>query len=212
MNLSSSDIKKSDFKKVLRGYDPNEIEAFLETVSSHYEKLVIENKNLSDKIKSLQTDLDIYKENEMNLQKAIVKSQELGAEALQNAKKKAEMIIKEGELNARKFKQDVEEEIINKKQELDEIKLKNDKLIGDVKNFLNDKLNELEEFVKHQKILKMGLTSISESLEEEKEETNEDLEEESTDEEPKKDMRKVSISTIDKDVKEKPFDDNFEVK
>ena len=212
MNLSSSDIKKSDFKKVLRGYDPNEIEAFLETVSSHYEKLVIENKNLSDKIKSLQTDLDIYKENEMNLQKAIVKSQELGEEALQNARKKAEMIIKEGELNARKFKQDVEEEIINKKQELDEIKLKNDKLIGDVKNFLNDKLNELEEFVKHQKILKMGLTSISESLEEEKEETNEDLEEESTDEEPKKDMRKVSISTIDKDVKEKPFDDNFEVK
>ncbi len=212
MNLSSADIKKSDFKKVLRGYDPNEIEAFLETVSSHYEKLVIENKNLSDKIKSLQTDLDIYKENEMNLQKAIVKSQELGEEALQNAKKKAEMIIKEGELNARRFKQDVEEEIINKKQELDEIKLKNDKLIGDVKNFLNDKLSELEEFVKHQKILKMGLTSISESLDEEKEETNEDAKEESTDEEPKQDMKKVSISTIDKDVKDKPFDDNFEVK
>ncbi|MBL7128400.1 MAG: DivIVA domain-containing protein [Ignavibacteria bacterium] len=212
MNLSSSDIKKSDFKKVLRGYDPNEIEAFLETVSSHYEKLVIENKNLSDKIKSLQTDLDIYKENEMNLQKAIVKSQELGAEALQNAKKKAEMIIKEGELNARKFRQDVEEEIINKKQELDEIKLKNDKLIGDVKNFLNDKLNELEEFVKHQKVLKMGLTSLSESLEEEKEERDEDFEDESTDEEPKQDMKKVSISSFDKDVKDKPFDDNFEVK
>ena len=212
MNLSSSDIKKSDFKKVLRGYDPNEIEAFLETVSSHYEKLVIENKNLADKIKSLQTDLDIYKENEMNLQKAIVKSQELGAEALQNAKKKAEMIIKEGELNARKFRQDVEEEIINKKQELDEIKLKNDKLIGDVKNFLNDKLNELEEFVKHQKVLKMGLTSLSESLEEEKEERDEDFEDESTDEEPKQDMKKVSISSFDKDVKDKPFDDNFEVK
>lgn len=208
MNLSSADIKKSDFKKVLRGYDPNEIEAFLETVSSHYEKLVIENKNLSDKIKSIQSDLDIYKENEMNLQKAIVKSQELGEEALQNAKKKAEMIIKEGELNARKFKQDVEEEIMNKKQELDEIKLKNDKLIGDVKNFLNDKLNELEEFVKHQKILKMGLTSLSESLNEEKE----DVEEETTDDEPKQDMKKVSISTIDKDVKDKPFDDNFEVK
>ncbi|MFC2092984.1 DivIVA domain-containing protein [Bacteroidota bacterium] len=212
MNLSSADIKKSDFKKVLRGYDPNEIEAFLETVSSHYEKLVIENKNQADKIKSLQTDLDIYKENEMNLQKAIVKSQELGAEALQNAKKKAEMIIKEGELNARKFRQDVEEEIIIKKQELDEIKLKNDKLIGDVKSFLNDKLNELEEFVKHQKVLKMGLTSLSESLEEDKEERDEDFEDESTDEEPKQDMKKVSISSFDKDVKDKPFDDNFEVK
>lgn len=85
-------------------------------------------------------------------------------------------------------------------------------MIGDVKNFLNDKLNELEEFIKHQKVLKMGLTSLSESLDEDKEESYEDLEEETTDEEPKQDMKKVSISTIDKDVKDKPFDDNFEVK
>jgi cell division initiation protein len=212
MNISATDIKKRDFKKVLRGYDPNEIDAFLETVSSHYEKLVIDNKNLSDKIKSLQADIDIYKENEMNLQKAIVKSQDLGEEVLQNAKKKAEMISKEAELNAQKTRQNVEEEIINKKQELEEMKLKNDKLIGDVKSFLSDKLNELEDFIKNQNILKMELTSITDASQEEKVTIEADSELDSTSEDSKKDLKKVSISTLEKDVKEKPFDDNFEVK
>jgi len=211
MNISAADIKKRDFRKVLRGYDPNEIDAFLETVSSHYEKLLIENKNLSDKLKSLQADIEIYKDNEMNLQKAIVKSQDLGEEVLRNAKKKSEMIIKEAELNTVKIQQDFEEEIIGKKHELEEIKLKNDKLMDDVRNFLTDKLNELEEFVKAKKIFKMGLTSVSNEPSEEKE-PDEEESEETSEEENKKDMKKVSISTIDKDVQEKPFDDNFEVK
>jgi len=211
MNISAADIKKRDFRKSLRGYDPNEIDAFLETVSSHYEKLLIENKNLSDKVKSLQADIEIYKENEMNLQKAIVKSQDLGEEVLQNAKKKSEMIIKEAELNAVKIKQDFEEDVISKKHELEEIKLKNDKLMDEVRNFLTDKLNELEEFVKNKKIFKMGLTSVTDEPKDEKE-SDEEKNEESPDEEPKKDLKKVSISTIDKDVQEKPFDDNFEVK
>jgi len=211
MNISAADIKKRDFRKVLRGYDPNEIDAFLETVSSHYEKLLIENKNLSDKIKSFQADIEIYKENEMNLQKAIVKSQDLGEEVLQNAKKKSEMIIKEAELNAVKTQQDFEEDIIGKKHELEEIKLKNDKLLDEVRNFLTDKLNELEEFVKNKKIFRMGLTSVSNEQKDEKE-PNEEGSEETSEEENKKDMKKVSISTIDKDVQEKPFDDNFEVK
>jgi cell division initiation protein len=211
MNISAADIKKRDFRKSLRGYDPNEIDAFLETVSSHYEKLLIENKNLSDKLKSLQADIEIYKENEMNLQKAIVKSQDLGEEVLRNAKKKSEMIIKEAELNTVKIQQDFEEEIIGKKHELEEIKLKNDKLMDDVRNFLIDKLNELEEFVKAKKIFKMGLTSVSNEPKGEKE-PDEGEREETSEEENKKDMKKVSISTIDKDVQEKPFDDNFEVK
>jgi cell division initiation protein len=211
MNISAADIKKRDFRKVLRGYDPNEIDAFLETVSSHYEKLLIENKNLSDKLKSLQADIEIYKDNEMNLQKAIVKSQDLGEEVLRNAKKKSEMIIKEAELNTVKIQQDFEEEIIGKKHELEEIKLKNDKLMDDVRNFLTDKLNELEEFVKAKKIFKMGLTSVSNEPREEKE-PDEEENEKTSEEENKKDMKKVSISTIDKDVQEKPFDDNFEVK
>lgn len=161
MNISSKDIKKRDFKKGFRGYDANEVDAFLETVSSHYEKLVVENRTLNEKVKDLGADLEVYKENELTLQRAIVKSQDLSDEIVTNAKNKAEVIVKEAELNARKMKQDIENDIMNKRHELEEIKQRNERLIEDVKGFLNEKMSEFEEFLKDRKIFKMELTRAS---------------------------------------------------
>ncbi len=207
MNITSKDIKKRDFKKGLRGYDANEVDAFLDTVSSHYEKLIVENKNQADKIKSLMSDIEIYKENETNLQKAIIKSQDLGEEIVINAKKKAEMIIKEAELNSRKMKQDIEDDILSKKQELESIKQRNDKVIEDVRNFLNDKLNEFEDFIKNKKIFKMelsNLTNITSDFEGLDEANNEQKEEE------EKPVKKVFIGGSKPD--KSSFEDSFEVK
>ena len=145
MNISSKEIKKRDFKKSMRGYDPNEVDAFLDTVSLHYERLVADNKTQTDRIKSLISDIDIYKENEVKLQKALIKSQDLGEEIVSNAKKTAQMIIKEAELNARKIRLDLDDNISEKKQELEAIKIRNEKLLDDIKNYLNDKLVELED-------------------------------------------------------------------
>jgi len=207
MNISSKDIKKRDFKKGLRGYDPNEVDAFLDTVSSHYEKLVAENKAQADRIQSLLSDIEIYKENETNLQKAIIKSQDLGEEIVQNAKKKADLIIREAELNARKAKQDIEDDILSRKHELEDIKLRNDKLLEDVRNFISDKLNELEDYIKSKKIYKMELTNLT-SMTSDYDGLNEPAGDEEKHEEEKP-MKKVFIgSKPDKGS----FEDSFEVK
>ncbi|HEY5534757.1 MAG TPA: DivIVA domain-containing protein [Ignavibacteria bacterium] len=205
MNISSKDIKKRDFKKGFRGYEPAEVDAFLDTVSSHYEKLIVDNKTLNDRIKSLLSDIDIYRENESNLQKAIVKSQDLGEEIVINARKKAELIIKEAELTSNKLRQDLDNEILNKKQELEEFKYKNDKLIDDIKNYLIEKLNELEDFVKNKKIIKMELANYSDMH-------NEVIEEEQKQEDEKKTMKKISLGNFSANTNDKSFDDNFEVK
>ena len=207
MNISSKDIKKRDFKKGLRGYDPNEVDAFLDTVSSHYEKLVAENKTQADKIKSLLSDIEIYKENESNLQKAIIKSQDLGEEIVQNARTKADLIIREAELNARKIKQDVDDDILSKKQELEEIKLRNDKVMEDVRQFLSDKLNDLEDFIKSKKIFKMELTNISNITGDFEELEGKPEDENSEEQKPKK---KMLIGSQSK--KKDSFEDSFEVK
>lgn len=161
MNLTSKDIKKNDFRKSLRGFDVNEVEAFLETVSNHYERLLVENKNLMEKVKSLTNDINIYKENELTLQKAIVKSQDLAEEIVNNAKRKADLIVREAELNSKKLGQDVSEDIINKRNDLEDIKVKNERLMEETKNFLVDKLAEFEDFMKNKKIYKLELAKKS---------------------------------------------------
>ncbi|MCX6161301.1 MAG: DivIVA domain-containing protein [Ignavibacteriae bacterium] len=208
MIISSKDIKKRDFKKAIRGFDTDEVEAFLETVSSHYEKLATENKSLNERIKSLLSDIDIYKENETNLQRAIIKAQNLGEEIIQNSKKRAEIIIRTAELDARRLKQDLEDEIIGKKHELDEIKQKNEKTFDDVRHFLSEKLNDLEDFIKNRKILKMDLTQIR-IKDVDTEETTERAPEEER-EQTEKPMKKVYLNP--QSANTRSFDDSFEIK
>jgi cell division initiation protein len=210
MNLIPKDIKKRDFKKSLRGYEVDEVDAFLETVSSHYEKLLVDNKNLTEKVKSLMADIEIYKENESNLQRAIIKAQDIAEEVIQNAKKRSEIIIKEAELDARKVRQDIEDEILNKKQELEEIKLRNDKIIEDLRVYLNDKISELDEFLRSKKIFMMELSKLEhhdiEHSSEEKPNINEEPKE-------RKNIKKVYINNNESyEDQKKSFDDTFEVK
>lgn len=184
--ISPKDIKKNDFKKNFRGYDPNEVDAFLETVSLRYERLFEENSMLSEKVKSLTSDVDVYKENESTLQKAIVKTQDMSEEIISNAKKRAENIIKEAELNSQKVMQEVDKDIMTKKQELEEMKLRNDKLVEDVKLFFLEKLNEMDEFIKNRNIYSMELANIAASNDENMN---------SDDDEDVSKLKKVSIST-----------------
>lgn len=204
MIISSKDIKKRDFKKSLRGYDTDEVDAFLETVSNHYEKLIVENRNQSERIKSLLQDIDIYKENELNLQRAIIKSQDLGEQIVENAKRKSELIVREAELNARNVKHNLEDEILARKHELESIKQKNEKTFDDLRNFLTDKLNELDEFFKNRKIITMDLSSVS-SLNFHSDDTDLDIENDI------KPLKKINLSS-QKNERPGSFDDSFELK
>ncbi|MBS1519160.1 MAG: DivIVA domain-containing protein [Bacteroidetes bacterium] len=186
------EIKKTDFRKTFRGYDSNEVDAFLETVSLRYERLYEENSALLEQIKNLNSDLEVYKENESTLQKAIVKAQDLTDEIIQNAKKKSENIIKEAELNAQKSLQDSEKEILSRKQELEELKLRNDKLVEDVKLFFMEKLNEMDEFVRSRNIYKMELAKN----------IHRETEEELPEEEKTGNIKKISINTANSDFTE----------
>ncbi|MEO8665808.1 MAG: DivIVA domain-containing protein [Ignavibacteria bacterium] len=189
--ISPKDIKKSDFKKIFRGYDTNEVDAFLETVSLRYERLLEENTNLNERVKSLTSDIDVYKENESTLQRAIVKAQDLAEEILVNAKKRAENITREAELNAQKILQDSDRDIMTRKHELDELKLRNDKLVEDVKLFFMEKLNEMDEFIKTRNVYHMELTKM-ETI----------AEDDSPESEYEGKMKKISINTASSNFSE----------
>jgi hypothetical protein len=82
--------------------------------------------------------------------------------------------------------QEVEKDIMTKKQELEEMKLRNDKLVEDVKLFFLEKLNEMDEFIKNRNIYSMELANIAA--------TNDENMNSNEDEDLSK-LKKVSIST-----------------
>ncbi|HJY64263.1 MAG TPA: DivIVA domain-containing protein [Ignavibacteria bacterium] len=167
MRISAIDIKKQEFKKSFRGYDVGEVEAYLDTVANQFENLWRENENLKEQLlrveeemKELDGEIEVYRENEKTFQKAIVKSQDMAEEVLENAKKRAELITKEAEILVSKTKLTAQEEFVNLKTELEELRVKNESIIDEIKNFLIEKLNTLEEYSRNRKILRLE-SSIS---------------------------------------------------
>jgi cell division initiation protein len=179
MRISAIDIKKQEFKKSFKGYDVGEVEAYLDTVANEMEKLFRENEELNQKLHSaemekenLSREIQVFRDNEKTFQKAIVKSQDLSEEVLENAKKRAELIIKEAEILSNKIRLQAKEEMMNLKQELEELRIKNENIIDDIRNYVAEKLNSIEEYSRNRKIFKMetlisGLDRDSSQKEEE---------------------------------------------
>ncbi|GIP39694.1 septum formation initiator [Paenibacillus sp. J31TS4] len=100
MPLTPLDIHNKEFKRTFRGYDEDEVNEFLDLVIKDYELLMRENKELGNQIGGLQERLDHFNHIEESLSKTIIVAQEAADEVKNNAKKEAELIIREAQKNA----------------------------------------------------------------------------------------------------------------
>ncbi len=100
MPLTPLDIHNKEFSRRLRGYDEDEVNEFLDQVIKDYESLIRENKEIQNQMLALQERLNHFSNIEETLSKTIIVAQEAADEVKNNAKKEAQLIIKEAEKNA----------------------------------------------------------------------------------------------------------------
>jgi len=100
MPLTPLDIHNKEFSKRLRGYDEDEVNEFLDQIIKDYEALIRENKELQAQLAAHQEKLGHFANIEETLSKTIIVAQEAADELKNNAKKEAQLIVKEAEKNA----------------------------------------------------------------------------------------------------------------
>lgn len=100
MPLTPLDIHNKEFSRRLRGYDEDEVNEFLDQIIKDYEALIRENKELQNKVAELDEKLGHFANIEETLSKAIIVAQDAADELKNNAKKEAQLIIREAEKNA----------------------------------------------------------------------------------------------------------------
>lgn len=100
MSLTPLDIHNKEFKRGFRGYDEDEVNEFLDLVIKEYEILIREKKELEEKTAQSSEKLDHFTKIEESLSKTIIIAQETVDEVKSNAKKEAQLIVKEAEKNA----------------------------------------------------------------------------------------------------------------
>lgn len=100
MPLTPLDIHNKEFSRRIRGYDEDEVNEFLDQVIKDYEIVIRENKDFQNQLLTMQEKLDHFSNIEETLSKTIIVAQEAADEVRNNAKKEAQLIVKEAEKNA----------------------------------------------------------------------------------------------------------------
>ncbi len=100
MRFTPFSIKAQEFNKSVRGFDKDEVRAYLETLSNEFEKMQNENTELKSKIDNSSEELTEFKKLEKTLQATLITAQESSSKAVESARKQNQLIIKEAEIKA----------------------------------------------------------------------------------------------------------------
>ncbi len=157
MKITPVDIKNQTFGRSFRGYDPSEVDAFLEMMSSTLEDMIKENAELKEKFSSVESTLTGYKDLEGNLKQALLTAQKSAEEIRENAEREAQLLMRETQIKAeRKLEESYRVLSRLKKQIADLDNLKKEYIIR-LKSLLDTHRNILESMEKEDQSYKEEL-------------------------------------------------------
>lgn len=119
MRISPMDIRQQQFTiRVLRGFDRQEVDTFLEQVALDYEQLIKENALLKEQLAALEERSHGIEDREKMLQDTLVTTQRLSEEMKDNARREANLLIREAELQGDKLLEEARAEEAKLKAEV----------------------------------------------------------------------------------------------
>jgi cell division initiation protein len=103
MRITPHDIRQQQFtSKMFKGYDPHEVDAFLDDAAEDYESVLKEVALLKEQMVAQEERSRGVAEREKSLQETLVTTQRLAEEMKAGARREAELIVREAELRAEK--------------------------------------------------------------------------------------------------------------
>jgi cell division initiation protein len=103
MKITPLEIRQKDFEKNFRGYDKDDVNAFLQTLSQEWERILEENKEMRYKLDASQKEVEKLREVESSLFKTLKTAEDTGANMVDQAKKTAELKVREANLESDKI-------------------------------------------------------------------------------------------------------------
>jgi cell division initiation protein len=123
MRIGPQDIRQQQFTvKLVRGFDPQEVDAFLEDVAEDYESVLKETALLKEQIAVLEERSRGINDLERTLQDTLVTAQRLSEEIKSSAKREAQLILQEAELRSEKMLEEARGEEARLRTDLDTLK------------------------------------------------------------------------------------------
>jgi DivIVA domain-containing protein len=102
-HLTALDVRRYDFGRTLRGYDPERVEQFREQVAEELERLTRQTQELESKARGFHEQLRAFRERDKALNDALVSAQQLRGEIREQSEREAQLILREARGEAERF-------------------------------------------------------------------------------------------------------------
>jgi DivIVA domain-containing protein len=96
-HLTPLDVRRYEFGRVLRGYDPERVDQFKEQVADEMERLTRLNQELEAKARSFHEQLKSFRERDKALNEALVSAQELRSQMRDQAERESQLLLREAQ-------------------------------------------------------------------------------------------------------------------
>jgi cell division initiation protein len=146
MNITPLDITQKQFRKVFRGLDPEEVEAFLGLVAVEFEALVKDVVTLREDNQRKAEEIVEFRGRERALQETLVTAQKASEEIRESARKEAEITLADAELQAEKIVQAAHGRFLRIVDDINELKRQRIQFEVNVRTLVESHVKLLEAF------------------------------------------------------------------
>jgi cell division initiation protein len=146
MNITPLDITQKQFRRTLRGFDREEVEAFLGLVAVEFEALVRDNLALREDNQRKAEDIAEYRSRERALQETLVTAQKASEEIREAARKEAEITISDAELQGEKIVQGAHSRFLRIVDDINELKRQRVQFEAGIRSLVESHLKLMEAF------------------------------------------------------------------
>lgn len=148
MKISPQDINTQEFRRSLRGYDMDEVDAFLAQVADELEVHLQENLHLKDRIKVLEERVAEYQKLDERLKETLVTAQEMKEEIAKASQHKVEAAAAQARAEAQSIVADAHKKLVRIQAQVDDLRRYRDSFIIRYKAFLDQQYRFLADYAK----------------------------------------------------------------
>jgi cell division initiation protein len=144
MRITPLDIQQKQFPMRLRGFDVDEVYSFLELIREELEELLRENASLKEQLNRADAQVQEFKNMEVALRETLMTAQQMVEDYKTNARKEAELILREAELKADNMIKAAHEKVVKIHEDIVDLKGIRRHFKEEIKRLIDSHLKMLE--------------------------------------------------------------------
>ena len=144
MEFSPLEITQREFDRKFRGYDPEEVQTFLEQIAEEMTRLLQETTDRAGQIQRLEAQVRANQEREDSLRNTLVTAQKMTEDMKGNAKREADLILKEAEIKAERLLEQAHRKLAQVQGEIAELVRQRELYISKMRGLMKSHLELLD--------------------------------------------------------------------